>query len=167
MGYEHLPPNPGTKLHLKSALLAGVLMAFAPGALAQSMEGTTSYVAHLVFRPLMSTDTAVLGRAASLEPIAAHCGALDVASGDEKSIGGVCVLTDSDGDKIFSIFETRDIDKSQPKMVCNTHIISAGTGKYNGIAESRPFACIDIPPLAGPAVQTAMEISRNTARESK
>ena len=74
------------------------------------MEGTTSYVAHLVFRPLMSTDTAVLGRAASLEPIAAHCGALDVASGDEKSIGGVCVLTDSDGDKIFSIFETRDID---------------------------------------------------------
>ncbi len=101
------------------------------------MEGTTSYVSHLVFRPLMSTDTAVLGRVTSLEAIPAYCGALDVASGDEKSIGGVCVLTDSDGDKIFSTFETRDIDKSQPKMVCNTHMISAGTGKYNGIAESR------------------------------
>ena len=36
----------------------------------------------------------------------------------------------SDGDKIFSTFDTRDLDKSQPKMgIVGTHIITGGTGK--------------------------------------
>jgi len=86
-------------------------------------------VAQLVFRPLMSTDTAVLGPIASLEAVPAHCAALNVSAGGEKYIDGGCVLTDSDGDKIFSTFDARDIDKSQPKMHCGTHIITGGTGK--------------------------------------
>jgi hypothetical protein len=40
------------------------------------------------------------------------------------------VLADSDGDKIFSTFDTRDLGKSQPEMNCGTHIITSGTGKY-------------------------------------
>ena len=40
------------------------------------------------------------------------------------------MLADNDGDKIFSTFDTRDLDKSQPEMDCGTHIITGGTGKY-------------------------------------
>jgi hypothetical protein len=72
--------------------------------------------------------------------------------------GGACVLTDSDGDKIFSTFDTRDVDKSQPEMNCGTHIITGGTGKYKGISGREPFACINMPPLAGPGGYTAMDI---------
>src|SRR5262249_44033756 len=77
---------------------------------------------------------------------------LHVASGDKKYIDGACVLTDSDGDQIFSTFDTRDTDKSQPQMNCGHHIITGGTGKYKGITGSEPFACITMPALAGPGV---------------
>ena len=67
----------------------------------------------------------------------------------KKYIDGACVLADSDGDKIFSTFDTRDLDKSQPEMDCGRHIITGGTGKYAGITGSEPFACITMPNLAG------------------
>ena len=80
-------------------------------------------------------------------------------------IDGACVLTDSDGDQIFSTFDTRDTDKSQPEMNCGTHIITGGTGKYKGITGSEPFACITMPALAGPGGYTAMDIPHNTTWE--
>lgn len=50
-----------------------------------------------------------------LDKMSARCAALSVASGEKKYIDGACVLmTDSDGDQIFSTFDTRDLDKSQP-----------------------------------------------------
>ena len=148
------------------ALLSAVFVAFAPGAAgAQPIEknGTTPYVTHFIFRPLMSIDIPGLGTATNLEAVgttqnmkgekmldkmSAHCAALSVASGDKKYIDGACVLADSDGDKIFSTFDTRDVDKSQPEMNCGTHIITGGTGKYKGITGSEPFACITMPALA-------------------
>jgi hypothetical protein len=128
------------RTRVKTALLSGLLMAFAPWLLlAQPIEKTGTYVAHFVFRPLLTPDVLVLGTVApSLEATPVHC------------TDGACVLTDSDGDKIFSTFDTRDLDKSQPKMVCGTHIITGATGKYKGITGSEPFACIAIPPLTGP-----------------
>jgi hypothetical protein len=39
--------------------------------------------------------------------------------------------------KIFSSFDTRDLDKSQPQMNCGTHIITGGTGKCKGITGMR------------------------------
>jgi hypothetical protein len=92
-------------------------------------KGTTPYVTHFIFRPLMSIDIPGLGTATNLEAVgttqnmkgekmldkmSARCAALSVASGDKKYIDGACVLTDSDGDQIFSTFDTRDTDKSQP-----------------------------------------------------
>ena len=68
-----------------------------------------------------------------LDKMSARCVALNVASGDKKYIDGACVLADTDGDKIFSTFDTRDLDKSQPDMNCGTHVITGGTGKYKGI----------------------------------
>src|SRR5215469_25390 len=159
-----------------------VLLPAAAGAQTIDKKGTTPYVTHFVFRPITSIDIAELGKATTLEAVgttqnmkgekmldkmSAQCVALNVASGDKKYIDGACVLADSDGDKIFSTFDTRDLDKSQPKMDCGTHIITGGTGKYKGITGSEPFACISMPALAGAGDYFAMDIPHNTAWEIK
>jgi hypothetical protein len=170
---------------LSAFTATAVMMAFAPGVvLGDPMEkkGTTPYVTHFIFRPLMSLDVLPLGTATQLEAVgttenmkgekmfdkmSAHCTALSVASGDKKYIDGACVLADSDGDKIFSTFDTRDLDKSQPDMGCGTHIITGGTGKYAGITGSEPFACNSLPALAGGGGYTSMDIPHNTSWEIK
>jgi hypothetical protein len=174
-----------TKL-VKTALCSGVLMAVATGVVVgqppMEKKGTTPYVTHFIFRPLMSLDIPGLGTATPLEAVgttenmkgekmldkmSAHCVALNVASGDKKYIDGACVLADSDGDKIFSTFDTRELDKSQPEMNCGTHFITGGTGKYKGITGTEPFACITMPALAGPGGYFAMDIPHNTTWEIK
>ena len=57
---------------VKSALLSGALLAFTSGVLcAEQMakKGTTPYVTHFIFRPLMSIDIAGLGTATNLEAV--------------------------------------------------------------------------------------------------
>jgi hypothetical protein len=76
-------------------------------------------------------------------------------------------LADADGDMIFSSFDTRDVDKSQPDLSCGTHIITGGTGKYKGITGSEPFACNGMPALAGGGGLTSMDIPHNTSWEIK
>jgi hypothetical protein len=170
---------------LSAFTATAVMIAFAPGVvLGDPMEkkGTTPYVTHFIFRPLMSLDVLPLGTATQLEAVgttenmkgekmfdkmSARCTALSVASGDKKYIDGACVLADSDGDKIFSTFDTRDLDKSQPDMGCGTHIITGGTGKYAGITGSEPFACNSLPALAGGGGYTSMDIPHNTSWEIK
>jgi hypothetical protein len=155
---ENQDLNRRNVLRTTTMLLSAVLVGFVPGvAGAQTIEkkGTTPYVTHFIFRPLMNIDIPGLGTATNLEAVgttqnmkgekmldkmSARCAALSVASGDKKYIDGACVLTDSDGDQIFSTFDTRDVDKSQPQMNCGTHIITGGSGKYKGITGSEPFA---------------------------
>jgi hypothetical protein len=174
-----------TSKFIKIALFSGALVALAPGVvLAEPIpkKGTTPYVTHFIFRPVLNIDVPGLGTATLLEAVgttenmkgekmldkmSARCAALNVASGHKKYIDGACVLTDSDGDKIMSTFDTRDVDKSQPKLDCGTHIITGGTGKYKGITGSEPFACIAMPPLAGDGGYTAMDIPHNTSWEIK
>ena len=170
-------------LFVIEAILLGAAALVPASAGAQTMEkkGTTPYVTHFIFRPIMSIDVPGLGTATNLEAVgttqnmkgekmldkmSAHCAALNVASGDKKYIDGACVLADSDGDKIFSTFDTRDTDKSQPEMNCGTHIITGGTGKYKGITGIEPFACINMPALAGAGGYTAMDIPHNTTWRS-
>ena len=170
---------------VKTALLSGLLLSLAPGGVLGApidKKGTTPYVTHFIFRPLMSIEIPELGTATALEAVgttenmkgeamldkmSAHCTAVSVASGDKNYIDGACVLADMDGDKIFSTFDTRDIDKSQPDMNCGTHIITGGTGKYKGITGSEPFSCMPMPALAGPGGYTAMDIPHNTTWEIK
>jgi len=174
-----------TSKFIKIALFSGALMALAPGVVLADpipKKGTTPYVTHFILRPVLSIDVPGLGTATALEMVgttqnmkgekmldkmSAHCAALSVASGDKKYIDGGCVLVDSDGDKIFSTFDTRDVDKSQPDRGCGTHIITGGTGKYKGITGKEPFACIAMPPLAGGGGYTAMDIPHNTTWEIK
>jgi hypothetical protein len=170
---------------VKAALLSGIFTAFAPGVVLGDeipRKGTTPYATHFIFRPLVSIEVPGSFTATSLEMVgttqnlkgeqmldkmSARCAALSVASGDKKYIDGACALTDRDGDKIFSTFDTRDVDKSQPDMNCGTHIITGGTGKYKGITGTEPFACISLPALAGAGGYTAMTIPHNTAWEIK
>jgi len=174
-----------TAIFAKTALLSGVFMVLSTGIVVGDpieKKGTTPYVTHFIFRPLMSIDIPELGTATTLEAVgttenmkgekmldkmSAHCAALNVASGEKKYIDGACVLADADGDKIFSTFDTRDVDKSKPDMGCGTHIITGGTGKYKGITGSEPFACIAMPALAGPGGYTAMDIPHTTTWEIK
>jgi hypothetical protein len=160
-------------------------MAFAPGiVVADPMEksGTTPYVTHFIFRPLESIDlpgfkatvhemtgtTENMKGDKMLDKMAARCVAVDVHSGDKKYIDGACVLADSDGDRIFSTFDTRDVDKSLgEKGACGTHIITGGTGKYAGITGKEPFACVELPALAGPGGYTAYDIPHVTSWEIK
>jgi hypothetical protein len=155
-----------TDKFIKTALFFGVLMAFAPGAVlavdAPPKSGTTDYTTHFVFVPKSTVDIPGVGKAVALEAtgptentkgeafldkMTAKCAAVSVESGDKKWIDGACALTDADGDVVFSTFDTRDLDKSQPKMDCGTHIVTGGTGKYKGITGKESFACInkDVP----------------------
>jgi hypothetical protein len=177
--------KPAAAITLAATLVAGGLVALVPAAVQGEpveKKGTTPYVTHFIFRPVMNLDIGELGKATTLEAVgttqnmkgekmldkmSARCVALNVASGEKKYIDGACVLADSDGDKIFSTFDTRDLDKSQPKMDCGTHIITGGTGKYKGITGSEPFACITMPALAGSGDYFAMDIPHNTTWEIK
>ena len=142
---------------VKTSVLSVALVALASGiVLAEPIEkkGTTPYVTHFIFRPVQALEVSGLGTATLLEAVgmtqnmkgekmfdkmSARCTALSVDSGSKKYIDGACVLADADGDKIFSTFDTRDVDKSQPSMGCGTHVITGGTGKYAGITGSEPF----------------------------
>jgi hypothetical protein len=168
---------------VRIAVLSTMLMSVGLGAaLADPTEkkGTTPYVTHFIFRPVQSMEVPGLGAATLLEALgttqnmkgekmfdkmSARCTALSVDSGPKKYIDGACVLADADGDKIFSTFDTRDVDKSQPAMNCGTHVITGGTGKYAGITGSEPFACNAMPALAGAGGYTAMDIPHNTTWE--
>lgn len=186
------PVFPGTiaaaaaKLPLvRVAALTGLLVAASSGtALGEPIakSGTTPYVTHFVFRPLAGIDIPGLGSVTPLEAVgttqnlkgeamldkmSARCMALNVASGDKKYIDGACVLADKDGDHIFSTFDNRDVDQTQADLSCGTHIITGGTGKYDGITGREPFACNVMPALAGAGGYTAMDIPHNTTWEIK
>src|SRR5260370_26341193 len=99
---------------VKTALFAGVLVSFGlTVVLGQSIEkkGTTPYVTHFIFRPLMTIDVAELGKATTLEAVgttqnmkgekmldkmSAHCIALNILSGDKKYIYVTSVCADSE-----------------------------------------------------------------------
>ena len=168
------------------ALFSGALMALAPGVVLAkpiAKKGTTSYTAHYVIRPLGTIDVPGVGKVSAEELVGptentkgdaifdkmkARCFAVSAESGGKKWRDGACTMTDSDGDLVFSTFDTRDLDKSQPKMDCGTHIITGGTGKYKGITGREPFACITKPTPAGePPGSTAMDIPHNTTWEIK
>ena len=161
------------------ALFSAALMA--PGiVLGAPLEkkGSTSYTSHYVFHPLGITELPGVGKVSALEMVGttentkgepvfdkmkAKCNAVKVEAGDKTYFDGACAMTDADGDIVFSTFDTRDLDKSQPKMDCGTHFIKGGSGKYAGITGLEPFACISkATPPGEPAGSFAMDIPLNS-----
>jgi len=127
-------------------------------------QGSTSYVTHFVIRPVTTIDEGSPGKAMTLEMVGttantngdklmdkmiAHCVAVQVASGSYNYIDGGCVLTDKDGDKIFSVFDTREIAGALPRFGCGTHTITGGSGKYMNMTGKEPFSCAILPTAAG------------------
>ena len=166
--------------------LSGLLMIVAATSVVGepiAKKGTTSYTTHFVFYPKSTVDIPGVGTAIALEAVGptentaggtmydkmkAKCAAVKIDSGGKSWIDGACALTDADGDVIFSTFDTRDLDKAQPKMDCGTHLITGGTGKYKGITGTEPFACISKPTPAGaPKDAFAIDIPHNVKWEVK
>jgi hypothetical protein len=169
-------------LILSSAIVAGAGTVQAEKGQVIGKQGTAPYVTHFVFRPVQDLDIPGIGKAQLLEAVgttqnlkgepmldkmAARCTALNIESGEKKYMDGACALTDKDGDVIFSTFDTRDLDQSQPDMNCGTHIITGGSGKYQGITGREPFACDTMPKPAGAGGYFAMDIPHNTTWEIK
>jgi hypothetical protein len=171
---------------IKTAIFCGIVLALTPsiavGEEPMPQKGTTPYVTHFVFRPLEAIDIPNAKVAAfeatgitdnmeggkMLDKMSARCEGIKVDFTPKKYIDGACVLTDADGDMIFSTFDTRDVDKAAgDKGACGTHIITGGTGKYAGITGKEPFACDTMPDLAGAGGYTSMNIPHVTSWEIK
>lgn len=127
-------------------------------------QGTTSYVTHFMIRPTTTIDVGSPGKAVALEMVGttanmngeklmdkmtAQCVAIQIISKAKNYIDGGCVLTDKDGDKIFSTFDTRELEGSLPRFTCGTHFIVGGSGKYKGMTGKEPFSCAILPNAAG------------------
>ena len=127
-------------------------------------QGTTSYVTHFLLHPVTTIDVGSPGKAVALEMVGttantnggklmdkmtAHCVAVQIISGPQNYIDGGCVLTDKDGDKIFSTFDTREIAGALPRFGCGTHTITGGSGKYSTMKGKEPFSCAILPTAAG------------------
>lgn len=163
-----------------TALLCGTVMAFGAQAQTQTFpaEGSTSYVTHFVFHPMSGIEIPGVGKATTLKAVGptenlkgeklldnmkAECAALSVETAGKKYIDGACALTDPDGHVVFSTFDTRNVDPQQPEMGCGIHIITGGTGKYEGITGREAFACKPVATPAGePADAFAIDIPHNT-----
>lgn len=132
--------------------------------------GATSYTTHYVFHPVGITETPGVGKVTALilvgmtkntkgeaifNNMSARCHAVKVEMGPKSYFNGACAMTDEDGDSVFSTFDSRELDKSQPKMDCGTHTIAGGTGKFSGITGTEPFAC-DFKPLPDDIPASAM-----------
>lgn len=127
-------------------------------------QGTTSYVTHFLLHPTTLIDVGSSGKAVALEMVGttanmsgeklmdkmtAHCVAIQIASKPQNYMDGGCVLTDRDGDKIFSTFDTRELEGALPRFTCGTHTVVGGSGKYKGMTGKEPFNCAVLPTAAG------------------
>ena len=145
---------------VKFATIFGAGLAIASGVVLGddlAKKGSTSYTTRYVFNPmgyeitpgvgkvmpllLVGTTTNTKGEAA-FDKMKARCFAIKVEAGAKTYFDGACTMTDEDGDKVFSSFDSRQLDKTQPAMDCGTHSIIGGTGKYKGITGTEAFGCI-------------------------
>ncbi len=173
------------KAIMTSAALGAILLTNAHSSLANApaKSGTEPYTTQFTFVPKSTVDIPGVGKAVALEAtgpttntnggrmfdkMQAKCAAVSIETAGKKWIDGGCALTDADGDVIFSTFDTRELDKAQPKMDCGTHTITGGTGKYKGITGTEPFACLAKPTPAGaPDGAFALDIPHITTWEIK
>ena len=174
---------------IRTAIIFGAVTALVPGVVLGgelAKKGSTSYTTHYIFHPVGVTETPGVGKVSALillgtttntkgeaafDKMNAKCHAIKVETGGKMYLDGACTMTDEDGDSVFSTFDSRELDKSQPQMDCGTHFITGGTGKYKGITGTEPFACIFKPTPAGVPPSSfnpyAVEVLHNTTWEIK
>jgi hypothetical protein len=153
-----------THRFIRTAIIIGAVTALVPGVVLGdelAKKGSTSYTTNFVFHPMafntLKDDDRLVGRViplqlfgkttntkgeAAFDKMDVKCFAIKVETGSKSDFNGACTMEDDDHDKIFSTFDSRELDKSQPEMDCGTHFIVGGTGKYKGITGTEPFSCI-------------------------
>jgi hypothetical protein len=149
-----------THRFIRTAIICGALTALVPGVVRGdelAKKGSTSYTTDYVFQPTGYNETPGVGRVialmlfgtttntkgeAAFDKMKSKCFAIKVETGGKSNFNGACTMTDADGDAVFSTFDSRELDESQPEMDCGTHFIIGGSGKYKGITGTEPFACI-------------------------
>jgi hypothetical protein len=146
-------------------------------------KGSTSYTTRYVFRPLGFTEVKGVGKITALmlvgttqntkgeaffDKMDVKCYAIKV-EGSKSYLDGACVSADADGDSVYSTFDSRELDNSQPDMNCGTHTITGGSGKYKGITGTEPFACkfVKETPPGEPYVDYRVDVTHNVTWEIK
>jgi hypothetical protein len=60
----------------------------------------------------------------------------DVVDGVSTALNGHCIITDKDGDKVFTVYEGKG---SAPGIIAGTNQWTGGTGKFTGIQGNNTF----------------------------
>jgi hypothetical protein len=121
-------------------------------------QGTASYATYYTSRPLTSIDMGEVGSQALVELVgitrntsaskafdnmSVRCVLYRETAAGKVKVSGSCTETDTDGDKVFSTFDT------------TAHTVIGGTGKYKGISGSAPYTAS---PLAAPGPGLAASV---------
>ena len=109
-------------------------------------KGSTSYTTRYVFRPLGITEIRDVGKVTALmlvgttentkgeaffDKMDVKCYAIKV-EGSNPYMDGACVSADADGNRVFSTFDSRELDKSQPEMNCGLLYHHGGLREIQG-----------------------------------
>jgi hypothetical protein len=139
---------------LKLALAAFILLFLNQVVSAQQLQmpqqGTTTYVTYYTGRSLANLNMGEVGSGGLAELVgitrntdgqkffdnmSVRCIVYRETVGGKGKANGACIETDSDGDKVFTTFETGTM----------THILIGGTGKYKGISGTEPYTLKYLP----------------------
>ncbi len=114
-------------------------------------QGTTTYVTYYTGRSLTSLNMGEVGSEALGEIVgitrntdgqkffdnmAVRCILYRQTLGGKGKANGACTETDSDGDKVFTTFDSGTM----------MHTLIGGTGKYKGISGTAPYTSKVLPP---------------------
>ena len=142
-------------------------------------KGNKTFTIHYLYHPVGYTEVPGVGKVTTLESagqienikgetppfkdaMKAKCQMVSIESGGKGWTEGACITTDGDGDLIFATFDSRNLDKSQPKMDCGSYVDTGGTGKFKGISATGSYTCaMAEAPKGEPAGSFAMDISHN------
>lgn len=168
------------KNSIKTALLFGAVAACASGlALAADApkKGSGTFVIHYVYRPIGYSEVPGVGKITALEAtgkwtehngdhvsykgeLGTKCHMVSIEANGKTWAEGACTTADADGDLFFATWDSRNLDKSQPKMDCGSYVTTGGTGKFKGLSATGAYACVMAEaPKGEPAGSFAMDVS--------
>ncbi len=140
-------------------------------------KGRKTFTIHYLYHPVGYSEVPGVGKITTLEasgqvenmkgesvplkePLKVKCQMVSIEAAGNSWTEGACITTDADGDLLFSTFDSRKVDKSQPKMNCGTYDNPGGTGKFKSYAATGAYACVLAEaPKGEPAGSFAMDVS--------
>ena len=167
---------------IKAALVLGVVAALAPAAAMAGdapKKGSKTFDIQYVYKPVGYSEVPGVGKITVLEAVGkaanlkgelnpykdgytSKCQMVSIEAGGKTWSEGACVVNDGDGDRLFSTFDSRNLDASQPKLNCGSYVTTGGTGKFKGFTAKGAYSCAMVEaPKDVPAGGFAMDIAHN------